>query len=269
MRTGQIVSLSRDLDPAEPDLLGTGLSTLQRFMGLDEVEHFLGVPLRFEAVTEYVGISAHGSNTHLDGLAHYSWDNLTYNGFPKSDTTSLQGAKSLSMHHAKDGFVTRGVLLDIAALKGVDWLEPGYPITPDDLLEAEERQRVTLESGDALIIHTGHIARRIALGPSSDTYTQAGLHASCLPFLRERDIAVLGSDAINDVQPPNVDDPDMLRPIHTVSLVALGLWLLDNMELTAPHEGVLGSGAVHVLLRGSAVAHGRGHFGGEQPDRDV
>jgi hypothetical protein len=44
--------------------------------------------VRFDAVTEYVGISAHGSSTHVDGLAHYSWDGKTYNGFPESDTTS-------------------------------------------------------------------------------------------------------------------------------------------------------------------------------------
>lgn len=228
---GEVVSLSRNLDPANPDPLGTGLSVLQRFMGLDEVEAHTGQRLRFEAVTEFVGIAAHGSNTHIDGLAHYAWDGKVYNGFDYTDIKSLAGSTKLSVHDAKDGMVTRGVLLDIPALKGVEWLEPGYAITTDDLLAAEDRQGVRVGSGDVLLVHTGHVARSIRLGPAPGQ-TQAGLHASTLPFLRERDIAVLGSDAIQDVIPSGFESVDMFRPIHTVGLVSLGLWLIDNVELT-------------------------------------
>ncbi|MDQ1051136.1 hypothetical protein [Streptomyces sp. V4I2] len=52
-----------------------------------------------------------------------------------------------------------------------------------------------------------------------------------LPFLHERDVAVLGNDGVQDVQPSGYG-PDLTRPVHTASLVALGLWLIDNMELT-------------------------------------
>jgi len=202
-------------------------------MSLHEVaDHFEGQPPRFDAVTEYIGIAAHGSNTHIDALAHYSWDGSNYNGFPERDTTSRFGAKSFSIHHAVHGFVTRGVLLDIAALRGVAWLERGHAVTPAELEAAEERQGVRAGTGDALLIRTGNVEAILSEGPDAigPAARQAGLHASCLPYLRERDIAILGNDGIQDAQPSGFG-VDLMRPIHTVGLVALGLWLLDNMEL--------------------------------------
>jgi kynurenine formamidase len=233
IRTGRAVSLSRPIDSLNPDPLDSGFALVQRFMTLNEVADHVGRELRYEAVTEYVGIGAHGSNTHVDGLAHYSWDGKNYNGFAKGDTNSLHGAGSLSMDQAEHGFITRGVLLDIAALHGVAWLERGHAVTPDELLAAELRQGVTVRPGDALIVHTGNAAAILSEGPDGDGLSarQAGLHASCLPFLRERDVAVLGNDGVQDVQPSGFG-LDFLRPIHTVALVALGLWLIDNMNLT-------------------------------------
>ena len=140
IRTGRAVSLSRPIDALDPDPLDSGFALVQRFMTLNEVADHLGREMRYEAVTEYVGIAAHGSNTHIDGLAHYSWDGRNYNGFAKGDTNSLHGARSLSMDQAEHGFTTRGVLLDIAALHGVPWLERGHAVTPDELLAAERRQ---------------------------------------------------------------------------------------------------------------------------------
>jgi kynurenine formamidase len=236
VRTGEVVSLSRDLDPEKPDPLGSGIAVVQRFMCVGEVSHHMGRgTYRFDAVTEYVGIAAHGSNTHLDGLAHYAWDGKNYNGFAFEENTSIGGAQMLSIHHASDGIISRGVLLDICALHGVEWLEPGYAIGPDELVAAEERQGVIVESGDVLIVHTGHVARTLAVGPvpgPGRIPPQAGLSAACLPYLKNHDIAALGSDAIQDVQPSGFDTFELLRPVHNVSLVAIGLWLIDNLELT-------------------------------------
>lgn len=236
VQTGEVVSLSRDIDPANPDPLGSGIAVVQRFMGIGEVSHYVGKGVsRIDAVTDHVGISGHGSNTHLDGLAHYAWDGKNYNGFDFNESTSIGGAQKLSVHHASDGIVSRGVLLDICALHGVEWLEPGQAIFPDELTAAEERQGVTVAPGDVLLVHTGHVARTLAGGPVErprSILPQAGLSAACLPFLRERDIAALGSDAIQDVQPSGFDTFDLFRPIHAIGLTALGLWLIDNVELT-------------------------------------
>jgi kynurenine formamidase len=235
VETGEVISLSYDIDAENPDPLLSGIARVQRFMGLGEASHHLG-KRRFDAVTDFVGIAAHGGNTHLDGLAHYSWDGKNYNGFDVTESTSLGGATKLSMHFAHEGIVSRGVLLDICALHGVEWLEPGHAIEPDELVAAEERQGVTVESGDVLLVHTGDAARTLAHGRVAEKpgYPpgQAGLRATCLPFLRERDIAALGMDAIQDVQPSGFRTLDLLRPIHVVGLVALGLWLIDNMNLT-------------------------------------
>jgi len=232
VQTGEVVSLSRDIDPANPDPLHSGLGVVQRFMELGEVRHHLGNGIRFDGNSEYVGIVGHGSQTHLDGLAHYTWDGKNYNGFDAGETSSVGGAGKLSIHHASTGIITRGVLLDLAGLHGVPWLDDGYPIMPDELAAAEERQGVTVRTGDALIIHTGHVARALQDGERKTGSPQAGLHAACLPFLRERDVAVLGSDCIQDVQPSGFDTIDLFRPIHAVGLVAMGLWLIDNVELT-------------------------------------
>ncbi|WP_194908860.1 cyclase family protein [Catenulispora rubra] len=236
IREGKVVSLSRDIDPEKADPLYTGIAVVQRFMSIGEVSHHLGEGTsRFDAVTEYVGIAAHGSNTHLDGLAHYVWDGMIYNGHEAAKTvTSIGGSQALSVRDAEHGLISRGVLLDIPALRDVPWLEPGHAITAEELEEAERRQSVTVGPGDILLVHTGHVARTLAHGVirgSSGPAMQAGLHASCLPWLRERDIAALGSDAIQDVQPSGFDDLSLLRPIHAVGLVALGLWLIDNVEL--------------------------------------
>src|SRR6476620_12349154 len=79
IKTGRAVSLSRPIDALDPDPLDSGFALVQRFMTLNEVADHLGREMRYEAVTEYVGIGAHGSNTHIDGLAHYSWDGKNYN----------------------------------------------------------------------------------------------------------------------------------------------------------------------------------------------
>src|ERR1700752_3462354 len=202
IRTGRAVSLSRPIDALDPDPLDSGFAQVQRFMTLNEVADHLGREMRYEAVTEYVGIGAHGSNTHIDGLAHYSWDGRNYNGFAKSDTNSLHGARSLSMDQAAHGLITRGVLLDIAALHGVPCLGGGPAVTPDELLAAELRQGITVRSGDALLVHPGNGAAILSEGPDGEgglSARQAGLHASCLPFMRERDVAVLGNDGVQDV----------------------------------------------------------------------
>lgn len=234
IESGEVVSLSRNIDPANPDPLGSGIAVVQRFMGIGEVEFHMGRGMRFDGITDWVGISAHGSNTHLDGLAHYSWDGKSYNGFDVKETiTSIGGSSKLSVSDASEGIVSRGVLLDIAGLHGVDWLEPGYAILPEELEAAEARQGVDVRPGDVLIVHTGHVAYKLATDPGDPRVAlQAGLSAACLPFLRERDIAAIGSDAIQDVQPSGFASMDLFRPIHAIGLTALGLWLIDNMELT-------------------------------------
>jgi len=239
VRSGRAVSLSRNIDPENPDPLHSGAAQVQRNSMIGEVEHHLGIRGRWDCIGEEIIVYPHGGNAHLDGLAHYSWDGKNYNGFAASESNKDVGSKYLDVSHASEGLITRGVLLDIAGLFGVEFVERGYAIKPEDLLAAERRQGVKVQAGDALLIHTGNAAAIVKYGPLYTTEekgvldgVQAGLDASCLPFLRERDVSMMGADGTHDVQPPRLADFDFARPIHSVSLVAMGLWLLDNLDLT-------------------------------------
>src|SRR5690606_3384810 len=101
-----------------------------------------------DVTLDYFAIAPHGSSTtHLDALCHVGIDGRLYNDVDIAEVRST-GATRNSIMAAKDGIVSRGVLLDIPALRGVAWLEPGTAITPDDLEAAERAQGVTVEPGD-------------------------------------------------------------------------------------------------------------------------
>jgi kynurenine formamidase len=178
---------------------------------------------------DYFAVSPHGfSTSHIDALCHIFHEGKLYNGYP-AETVTAHGATKLGIHQLRAGIVTRGVLLDIPALHGADALEPGEPIFPEDLESAEKEAGLQVRPGDALLVRTGRWAWRRANGPWDTGSLAAGLDASCLPWLRARDVAVLGSDGVSDVLPSRVDGVGM--PIHTVVIVAMGVHLLDNLDL--------------------------------------
>jgi len=178
---------------------------------------------------DYLAVAPHGfATSHLDALCHVFHDGTLYNGYP-AETVTAHGATRLGIHHLRTGIVTRGVLLDLPALRGADALEPGEPVFPEDLDAAEERAGLRVRPGDALLVRTGRWRWREAHGPWDFAVLAAGLDASCLPWLRERDVATLGSDGVSDVVPSRVEGVTL--PIHTVGIVALGLHLMDNLDL--------------------------------------
>ena len=79
--------------------------------------------------------SVHGGtyHSHIDALCHYDYKGVLYNGFARSEVEGEQGCSEMGIDLYKDGFVTRGVLIDIPWLKGVAWLEPGTPVTLRDI----------------------------------------------------------------------------------------------------------------------------------------
>ena len=142
-------------------------------------------------VQDRFSISFHGlSHTHIDALAHRFFDGKMYNGIPASEVTEAQGAPRASIHVARDGIFTRGVLMDMPALKGVPYYEPGARIFVSDLEAWEKKADVKVQSGDAVFIRVGRWTRRAELGRGIPSQ-MAGLDASVLPWLKARDIAVL------------------------------------------------------------------------------
>ena len=130
--------------------------------------------------------------------------------------------------------VTRGILIDIPRLKNVPYLEPGTPVFPEDIEVWEKMAGVKIGPGDAIFLRTGCWARRAALGPWNVGQSSAGYHASVAPFLKARGVAFLGSDVGQDVIPSLVEG--MPYPVHTLSIVALGINILDNQDLEAVAE---------------------------------
>jgi kynurenine formamidase len=183
----------------------------------------------FRAAVEQLTIRFHGRYmTHLDAPAHVFWDDMMYNGRPASDVTESRGAESNDVLGAGDGIITRGVLLDIARLRGVDALPAGEAIMPEELTAAEVSQRIHVRDGDALFVRTGDGSRRRA-GRWDPDGGQPGLHAGCLPWLHERGVAVLAADSPQDVLPAIY--PCLAMPIHGIAIAGMGMWLIDNCQL--------------------------------------
>ena len=179
---------------------------------------------------EFVGMVFHGQTiTHIDALSHYSWEGRLYNGKPASMITSREGAQTHSIEPASDGIVSRGVLLDIARVRDVPWLAADDPVMPEDLEEAERMQRVHVEEGDILLVRTGNYRRRLEQGGLPSTEPSTACQVACTPWFRERGIAMLGTDTSNDVRPSQY--PGIGSPLHTMCLVTMGLWLIDNANL--------------------------------------
>jgi kynurenine formamidase len=173
-------------------------------------------------------VSYHGyAHTHMDALCHMAWKGKMFNGFPQSDITK-QGAKELAVTGYKNGILTRGVLIDIPRLKSVPFLEPGTAIYPEDLDGWEKKTGIKVLSGDVVFIRTGRWARRQLKGPW-DPARIAGLYASCAKWLKQRDVAMVGSDAATDVMPSRV--AGVVQPMHQLLLVAMGTPIFDNCDL--------------------------------------
>jgi kynurenine formamidase len=170
-------------------------------------------------------ISPHGSMiTHLDALSHIHLRGRMYNGLSSQLVNRDRGAERCGIEVARHGIVGRGVLLDVPRVLGRDWLDDGEEIYPEDLEAAERLANVRAGRGDILLVRTGLRARN----PGGAASERPGLQAVCLPWLREREIAVLCSDATQDVHPHGYR---LGSPIHTVGIWAMGLWLIDNCFL--------------------------------------
>ena len=180
---------------------------------------------------EFIGMVFHGyAITHVDTPAHFFWEGRIYNGRSCNLVTAREGATVEAVELLHDGVVSRGVLLDVARTRGIRWMERGEGVMPEDLEAAERASGVRVESGDILLVRTGNYARRLAEGPvNPNEVGSPGPHAALLPWLRERGVALWGSDTHNDVTPTPY--PGMGHPFHIGALVGLGLWLIDNMNL--------------------------------------
>lgn len=154
---------------------------------------------------EFIGMVFHGEAiTHIDAPSHYFWKGKMYNNRPADTVSSRGGAGACDADILKNGIFTKGILLDIPASKEA--------VSVGDLEEAEKNQGVKVSSGDVLLVRTGN-----------------GLAVDTTRWLREREVAVVGSGSPNEFKHDEFENID--SPFHTVSLCAMGLWILDNCDL--------------------------------------
>jgi kynurenine formamidase len=220
VRTGRTVSCSRPVGFRKTTMPTDNVMHLMTRAGPDEPAVGEG------GASDWIGIGLHGVQfTHIDAHSHVFWDGQMYNGRPKELVSTERGALAGGLEPVFDGVVSRGVLVDMPALFNVDALAPNQAIGPEDLDRWFKQSGAAPESGDVLYVRTGYSEVR----STTDSRPTAGLAASCLPLIREADIAVLVSDGINDVTPSGFED--VRSPVHAIGIAGMGLWLVDNAQL--------------------------------------
>lgn len=210
------------------------------FMSLDGGDYAAGAQAgsRGQTAEDTVMIAIHGTGSHIDGLARAWTDDKMYNSYSGNLVRSY-GAIRLGVQNI-GGVVTRGVLLDIAKYRGVERLEATDYITETDVLGACKQEGVTIESGDAVLVHTGW-PKIWATDPESYSGLQPGVGASAALHLAKREISMLGADNTavepfdgwNPVTNRRLPDPrtELSRGLHEPYLRNLGIYLIEMLDL--------------------------------------
>lgn len=218
VRAGVSVSLARTLVPGDVP----GVLEPSRFEAIELADG----DIRWQA--ERLTMVFHGyAFSHVDALSHTAFRGKVYNGQsdPKRDLVNL------SIERMQGGIVSRGVLVDLPRMRGVEYLEPGTAYTPDDMEAWERKTGVRIGPGDVLLVRTGKWARQAARGPVDPTKQQAGPHPTMAAWLHARGVAAVGDDGANDLAPSVV--PGVSHAFHQAALVGMGMPLFDNLELDA------------------------------------
>ena len=201
-------------------------------------------------------ISYHGAvMSHFDSLSHMFYEGKMYNGYSEKEV-GRQGANQLAVTAFKNGFFSRGVLMDIPRLKGVKYLEISTPIYPSDLEAWEKKAGIKVGSGDIVFVRTGRWARRADKGQWDIQERAAGLHPSCARWFKQRDIAILGTDSHSELKPTGMKD--IPYPMHQLLLIAMGTPMFDNLDLEAVSEAAAKRNRWEFLLTCSPLAIPKG-----------
>lgn len=228
VRRGRSFDLGIPVDSQGPQVGGARINPVHTMSATGAGQSFPG---GFRYADDYIFMPLQ-SGTQWDGLAHVFYDDRLYNDVDAA-TVTPKGAARLGIEQQASGVVGRGVLLDIAALHRVEWLEGGTVITPADLDAAAREQGVELEPGDILCVRTGW--RRMYLERNSPTEfmgSEPGLGLACCAWLHEHDVAVVCSDnyAI-EVVPSEI--PDVMLPVHLVLIRDMGMTLGEIFDFEA------------------------------------
>ncbi|MFJ4776092.1 cyclase family protein [Streptomyces sp. NPDC088762] len=222
VRSGTVVPMGRPWDTvAGPDNAKPALHYMSE-LGEGEASE----PSTYK---DFLGVDYHGKGvSHLDALSHIAYRGQLYDGRPAREVIGAAGARFGGVS-ALGALVTRGVLIDLPAVLGLPWLEPGHAVRAQDIVAAERALGVTIGDGDAVLLRTGHFRRRREAGPWNPDAASAGLHVDAVPLLAERAVVLLGGDGDSDVRPSPVEG--LRSPVHALAIAGMGVPLLDNLDL--------------------------------------
>jgi len=222
MRTGEVIEMAHPLD-SKMAFFGT------RRFDVHTKRTFMNDFSNRRGSNEEMVLAEMGQvGTQFDGFAHQTHEDSHYNCFKTGDIATRGGFTKFGMDKVGT-LMTRGVLLDIAGLKGVDMLPDTYEITVEDLEAAMKRQNVKIQAGDAVLIHTGW-GRLYGKDNARYVKTCPGLGIKAAEYLAKLDPMLLGADNWPVEVAPN-PDPKLSLPVHQVALVVNGLHLLENLKL--------------------------------------
>lgn len=198
-----------------------GTAVRDFYGGVDK--HFVG--------TDDVIIMPLQSGTQWDALGHVIFENTIYNGHD-AEWISSRGALKGDVANAANGMVGRGVLLDVARARGVEWLDPGYPINADDLEAAAEHGEVSVGAGDFVFVRTGAMTAARSVGSWGDYAggDAPGLGLGSVEWFAARDSAAIATDTWGFEVRPN-ETPDVAQPLHIIFIVHMGLWIGEIFDL--------------------------------------
>jgi len=199
---------------------------------------FTGDPADFTTSDDSFRMGSQAA-THLDALAHAGYEGLLWNDTPSSVVTS-EGAARLGIEHV-GAVATRGVLLDIARLHGVDFFEENYPITGDDLAAAAKAAGLDVAPGDAVVVRTGQMHHLRAGDKRRYSVPSPGLSTKSIEWIHDHDVALVATDTMTfEVYPGEY--PQVFMPVHMIHLRDMGLiqaqnWYLDELAADCASDG--------------------------------
>ncbi len=192
--------------------------------------------------------------THIDALNHFGLNGKIWNGYAAQEHLGDRGWKVTGAEKIPP-IIARGVLIDVAAAKGVDMLSDGYRITRQDLVDALRIQRVDLEEGDVVLIRTGRM--RLYEDAAAYMANPPGLGMAAARFLvEEKGAMIVGADNLSFEAFPSELEDDYV-PLHTYLLAQQGapileLVYLEELSRAAVYEFAFIGGSLK--LRGADAA---------------
>ena len=164
--------------------------------------------------------------TQFDGLGHIGVGDVFYNGNNRADFARPDGLAKLGIENV-GALVTRGVLIDVAAFKGVAMLDGGYEVTRADITGALARQRTEIHSGDVVIVHSGWGSLWLKDNARFNT-SAPGIGLDAAQYLVDREVVLVGADTWSMEVVPN-PNPDLQFPVHQLLIPKNGIYIFENL----------------------------------------